>query len=358
MGGIANAGGRAGSATIAGTSVTQLDLSGAISAPLTIGSTTVVGGTLHLARTSSGGVDLTLTGSIQLAGGVSVSGEFAVVVDAAGHLTALTGSGTGQDITVSSALKLVDVRFSLTSTGLRLTATAQLACRNAGGVLVGTISTAVADTANWSASLTGSVPAAGCEVTQGLVLGADDKPVEGATVVVSTNPSRQTTTDADGSFGFDKLVGRPYTLVARAPTGVGGPVTAKLTATSDPVVLKLRPGGTVKVTTLDKAGKAGADAPISGATVELRGLDAQTAQTGGDGTVEFPVVAPGGYEIVARPWVKSAEVPVATGELLAAVGHALTTQGFHVPQRVIRLVPPAADGGTGTAGAVRHEPGR
>ncbi len=69
-------------------------------------------------------------------------------------------------------------------------------------------------------------------------------------------------------------------------------------------------------------------------------------------------LAEGGYEIVARPWVKSAEVPVATGELLAAVGHALTTQGFHVPQRVIRLVPPAADGGTGTAGAVRHEPGR
>ena len=31
------------------------------------------------------------------------------------------------------------------------------------------------------------------------------------------------------------------------------------------------------------AAKAGTDAPISGATVELRGLDAQTAQTGGDG---------------------------------------------------------------------------
>jgi len=134
---------------------------------------------------------------------------------------------------------------------------------------------------------------------EGLVLGADDKPVEGATVVVSTNPSRQTTTDADGSFGFDKLVGRPYTLVARAPAGVGGPVTAKLTATSDPVVLKLHPAGSVKVTTVDKAGKAGTDAPISGATVELRGLDAQTAQTGGDGTVEFAVVVPGGYEVVA-----------------------------------------------------------
>ncbi len=134
---------------------------------------------------------------------------------------------------------------------------------------------------------------------EGLVLGADDKPVEGATVVVSTNPSRQATTDSDGSFAFDKLVGRPYTLVARAPTGVGGPVTAKLTATSDPVVLKLRPAGSVKATILDKRGKAGADAPISGATVELRGLDAQTAQTGGDGKAEFAVVAPGGYELVA-----------------------------------------------------------
>ena len=90
---------------------------------------------------------------------------------------------------------------------------------------------------------------------EGLVLTADDKPVAGATVVVSTNPSRHVTTDTDGSFAFDKLVGRPYTLVARAPTGVGGPVTAKLTATSDPVVLKLHPAGSVKVTTVDKAGK-------------------------------------------------------------------------------------------------------
>lgn len=162
----------AGSATIAGASVTQLDLSGSIAAPLTIGSTTVVGGTLHLARNAAGGVDLTLSGSIQLAGGASVSGEFAVAVDATGRLTALTGVGSGQDIVVSSALKLVDVRFSLTSAGLHLTATAQLACRNSGGVLVATISTAVTDTANWSATLAGSVPAVGCEVTQGLVLGA------------------------------------------------------------------------------------------------------------------------------------------------------------------------------------------
>src|SRR6188472_2736951 len=46
---------------------------------------------------------------------------------------------------------------------------------------------------------------------EGLVLDADEKPVGGATVVVSANPSRVATTDADGSFGFDKLVGRSYT---------------------------------------------------------------------------------------------------------------------------------------------------
>jgi small conductance mechanosensitive channel len=69
-------------------------------------------------------------------------------------------------------------------------------------------------------------------------------------------------------------------------------------------------------------------------------------------------LAEGGYEIVARPWVRSGEVPVATGELLAAVGHALTAQGFHVPQRVIRLVPTPAEGSNVAAAAVRHESGR
>ncbi|MBK9033581.1 MAG: carboxypeptidase regulatory-like domain-containing protein [Myxococcales bacterium] len=129
---------------------------------------------------------------------------------------------------------------------------------------------------------------------EGLVLDANDKPVADATVVVSTNPSRQATTDTDGSFAFDKLVGRPYTLVARAPGGVGGPTTAKLTATSDPVVLHLRPAGSVKVTVVEKK-----DAPVAGATVELRGLDQQTMQTGADGVATFPVVAAGGYEVVA-----------------------------------------------------------
>ncbi len=134
---------------------------------------------------------------------------------------------------------------------------------------------------------------------EGLVLGPDDKPVEGATVAVSTNPSRTATTDENGSFAFDKLVGRPYTLVARAPAGVAGPVTAKLTAKSDPVVMHLRPGGSLTVTTVKAAAGGKPEAPIAGATVELRGLDEQSAQTGADGKVAFATVAPGPTQVVA-----------------------------------------------------------
>lgn len=129
---------------------------------------------------------------------------------------------------------------------------------------------------------------------EGLVLDGSDQPVANATVMVSSNPRRTTTTDTDGGFAFDKLVGRSYTLVARAPSGIAGPLTAKLTAKSDPVVLHLRPGGSVAVTVVDKAAK-----PVPGATVELRGLDQQSTQADGEGHAHFETVVPGGYEVVA-----------------------------------------------------------
>ena len=148
---------------------------------------------------------------------------------------------------------------------------------------------------------------------EGLVLDADEQPVAGATVVVSTNPRRTTTTESDGSFAFDKLVGRPYTLVARAAAGVGGPLTAKLTATSDPVVLRLRPAGSVAATVIDRAGQA-----VANAAVELRGLDTQTASTDASGKAAFSPVAPGRYEVVASA---SGFAPTAA---IAAVGAAAT----------------------------------
>jgi protocatechuate 3,4-dioxygenase beta subunit len=128
---------------------------------------------------------------------------------------------------------------------------------------------------------------------EGQVVDAHDEPVGGATVVLSSNPPRTATTEADGSFAFDELVGRPYTLIARAKHGVAGPVTAKLTAKSEPVILHLRPAANVRVEIADASGAA-----IDGATVELRGIDHQT-QKSEHGAAVFSPVVPGGYQVVA-----------------------------------------------------------
>ncbi len=178
---------------------------------------------------------------------------------------------------------------------------------------------------------------------EGLVLSADETPVEGATVVVSANPTRTATSDENGAFAFDALVGRPYTLVARAPGGVAGPVTAKLTATSDPVVLRLRPAGEVIVTAVDRAG-----APVATATVELRGgVDVQTAAAGGDGKARFATVLPGRHDVVASapgfaPTFASALVGTAPVEITvvlapgaAVSGRVLDAGGLPVADAVV-----------------------
>jgi protocatechuate 3,4-dioxygenase beta subunit len=128
---------------------------------------------------------------------------------------------------------------------------------------------------------------------EGQVIDAADDPVAGATVVISSNPERTTTTEDDGSFAFDGLVGRPYQIAARAPQGVAGPVTTRLTGNSEPVVLKLRPASSVTVEVVDDAGK-----PVDGATVELRGLDTQVATTTAGKAAVAPVI-PGWYQLAA-----------------------------------------------------------
>jgi len=174
---------------------------------------------------------------------------------------------------------------------------------------------------------------------EGQVVDADDKPVAGATVVLGSNPPRTTTSEADGGFTFPGLVARPYTLEARAAQGVAGPVTAKLTAKSDPVVLQLRPGGKLVVSITDESGK-----PADGATVELRGTDAIT-QTTKAGTTTFSPVAAGGYQLAA--W---------------STGHARTLQWIQVgagetQAKLVLLVGAKVSGrvvddhGTGVAGA-------
>ena len=61
---------------------------------------------------------------------------------------------------------------------------------------------------------------------EGQVLTSDQLPVGGAIVSIDSRPPRFTTSEEDGSFAFDKLVGKPYDLVARSKEGVAGPITA------------------------------------------------------------------------------------------------------------------------------------
>jgi protocatechuate 3,4-dioxygenase beta subunit len=128
---------------------------------------------------------------------------------------------------------------------------------------------------------------------EGIVLDSDDKPVAGATVVLGSYPPRTVVSEGDGGFAFDHLVGRVYTVVARGKQGVAGPVTARLTAKSPPVELRLRAPARVMVAVTGLDGK-----PIDGATVELRGTDAQREVTKA-GTAVFATVVPGAYQVAA-----------------------------------------------------------
>ncbi len=132
----------------------------------------------------------------------------------------------------------------------------------------------------------------GAMVLEGQVVDKTMQGIKGATVVLSSHPPRTTISQDDGTFSFDHLVGRPYTLTARTETDIAGPVTARLTAKSDPVILKLRPGAKLTVT-VTAGGKA-----VDGATVELRGTD-ERRQVTKDGSAVFGAVAPGGYQLAA-----------------------------------------------------------
>lgn len=115
---------------------------------------------------------------------------------------------------------------------------------------------------------------------EGSVLDEHDQPVAGAVVRISSSPPRTTKTDTDGSFSFDKLLGRTYYVRARSGDKIGGSA-AKVVAKGDPVVIRLREGNKVTVLVNDALTKK----PIAGATV-LRpdeDEDAAPITTGADG---------------------------------------------------------------------------
>ena len=128
---------------------------------------------------------------------------------------------------------------------------------------------------------------------EGQVIDSDEKPVGGATVAIDTNPPRTVTTEADGSFAFDRLIGREYKLEARAGDGYAGPAFLRLSKETEPVILRVGPGASITVEVHD----ADSNHPIEGAAVELRSTLSWTATTGSDGVAKLRGVGGSGFDM-------------------------------------------------------------
>lgn len=154
---------------------------------------------------------------------------------------------------------------------------------------------------------------------EGQVLDADEQPVGGAAVHLSSVPPRTTTTEADGSFSFDKLVPRVYAVTARKGAQVGGPVQHPLRSASDPVIVRLAAGASLEVTVV----AGGTGAPIAGASVALRGDAPLAASTDSAGVARLRGVSPGFAVISASAPGHAAggtfvQVPGSAGAVVAA----------------------------------------
>jgi protocatechuate 3,4-dioxygenase beta subunit len=108
----------------------------------------------------------------------------------------------------------------------------------------------------------------GSQRLEGQVVDGEERPVRGAVVAISAQPPRVTETEADGSFAFEGLMAKRYSVDAHKGDAHGGPVSVNLTATSDPVLLRLEAVGQVVVTVLAATTRS----PLAAATVELRGI--------------------------------------------------------------------------------------
>jgi protocatechuate 3,4-dioxygenase beta subunit len=130
---------------------------------------------------------------------------------------------------------------------------------------------------------------------EGQVIDDDELPVGGAVVTLSSRPPRTATTEADGSFAFDDLVPRVYTLFASGGDSVAGPVTARLTASSGPVILRVRPGTSLAAEVLAASDRD----PIAGAVVTAEQITRHQARAGDDGVALMSGLAPGLYQVRA-----------------------------------------------------------
>ena len=124
---------------------------------------------------------------------------------------------------------------------------------------------------------------------EGQVIDADEQPVAGARVALDSNPRRVVDSAADRSFVFEALVARDYTLEAASGDAHAGPVTTRVHARSEPVILRLRGAGSLQVTVVEATTRR----PVAGASVELRSLLVLGAQTDATGVATVRGVGAG-----------------------------------------------------------------
>ncbi|HEX7702895.1 MAG TPA: carboxypeptidase-like regulatory domain-containing protein, partial [Kofleriaceae bacterium] len=129
---------------------------------------------------------------------------------------------------------------------------------------------------------------------EGQVIDGDGHGVGGAEVWLGTVPPRTTKSEGDGSFSFDKLVGRAYRLTARSGNEVGGPIEYRLSDKSDPAILQLAAGAKLIVSVHGDDKK-----PIVGAEVKADEEHGDTVTTGNDGTATLSPVSPGWVSVHA-----------------------------------------------------------
>jgi uncharacterized GH25 family protein len=167
---------------------------------------------------------------------------------------------------------------------------------------------------------------------EGQVVDEGGAGVGGATVWLSSVPPRSVTSEGDGTFAFDKVVGREYSLSATTGDRVGGPVSYRLTAKSDPVVIHVSAGAKVVVEVADDDGK-----PIANASVKLEDFAETTKPTGADGTVTLAPVQPGwvGVEVTAPGYGVGTAFGQAGSAGATATIHVKLHKGVAVSGRVI-----------------------
>jgi hypothetical protein len=121
---------------------------------------------------------------------------------------------------------------------------------------------------------------------EGQVVGPDGKPIGAADVWLGSSPDRETSTGDDGAFAFDGVVGKSYTLSASQGELIGA-TTYKLTAGSDPVIIRLSEGARIAVTVVDDDKQ-----PVAGVRV-VASSSQREAMTGADGKALLQPVHPG-----------------------------------------------------------------